>query len=92
MGGVELGTLWSAAGVIAGFQVAAFTWRITREVYMSDKGEPVWLPLADWLNLLSLAVTLLGVFVGTALDLVGPDGATLAFAWAASYSPRGRSQ
>jgi hypothetical protein len=41
MAGVELGTLWSAAGVIAGFQVAAFTWRITHELYMSDKGEPV---------------------------------------------------
>src|SRR4051812_19731422 len=40
MAGVELGTLWSAAGVIAGFQVAAFTWRITHELYMSDKGEP----------------------------------------------------
>jgi hypothetical protein len=92
MAGVKLGTLGSAAGVIAGFQVGAFTWRITREVNMSDTGEAVWLPVADLPNLASLAVTLLGVFVTAALDLVGPDGATLAFAWAVLYSPRGRSQ
>jgi hypothetical protein len=79
---VQLGTLWSAAGVVAGFQIAAFTWRITREIKMSDEGESVWLPLADVLNLLSLGVTLIGVFTASTLGLIGTDSTRLLFGWA----------
>ena len=79
---LEFGTLWSAAGVVAGFQIAAFTWRITREISMSDKGESTWLPLADALNLLSLAITLLGVFAAQALGLIDIAPARLLFGWA----------
>jgi hypothetical protein len=52
------------------FQIAAFTLRINREIDMVDAGEPTWLPAADLVNLLSLVVTLLGVFVPTWLNLV----------------------
>jgi hypothetical protein len=78
---LTLQTLWSAAGVVAGFQVAAFTWRITREIKMSDERESVWLPLADLLNLLSLGLTLIGVFAATALGLVGMGFTRLIFGW-----------
>jgi hypothetical protein len=81
-GNSDLSALWSAAGVIAGFQVAAFTWRITREIRMADLDEVAWLPLADILNLFSLALTLLGVFAATAVGLIGVEPARLIFGWA----------
>jgi len=49
---------------------------------MSDSGEATWLPLADWINLASLTVTLLGVFAAPVLGLFGLWGATRAFGWA----------
>lgn len=59
----QVAELWSAAGVIVGFQVAAFTLRINREIAVGDKGDITWLPPADSVNLVSLTATLLGVFV-----------------------------
>ena len=51
---VDVGMLWSAAGVVGGFQVAAFTLRIHREIEVGSEDDLTWLPVADCLNLLSL--------------------------------------
>jgi hypothetical protein len=68
---VDLGTLWTAGGVLAGLQITAFTLRITREIAVGREGDITWLPLADVLNLLSLLVTMLGVFVAPIVDIGG---------------------
>src|SRR5262249_48706104 len=49
---------------------------------MSDEGRKTWLPLADVLNLLSLAITLIGVFIGPALGLAKVHVARIMSAWA----------
>jgi hypothetical protein len=79
---VELPALWSAAGFIVGFQVTAVTLRINREIAVGDRGVVTWLPPADLLNLVSLVVTLIGVFAAPALSVVSPDVAQLTFGFA----------
>jgi hypothetical protein len=56
------GEILSAAGILLGFQVTAFTWPVTREVEMG-KADLTWLPVADMLNLASMLVVVVGVFV-----------------------------
>jgi hypothetical protein len=68
---VDLGALWTAGGVLAGLQITAFTLRITREIAVGREGDITWLPLADVLNLLSLLVTMLGVFIAAVLHIGG---------------------
>ena len=68
---VDLGTLWTAGGVLAGLQINAFTLRINREIAVGREGDITWLPLADALNLLSLLVTMLGVFIAPILNIGG---------------------
>jgi hypothetical protein len=68
---IDLGTLWSAAGVLAGLQLTAFSLRITREITVGSKGARTWLPLAELLNLLSLLITVLGVFIAPVLSIGG---------------------
>jgi hypothetical protein len=62
---IELVDIWTAAGVLIGFQVTSFVWRVSREV---DVGI-TWLPPADILNLISMAVAMVGVFVFPILGL-----------------------
>ena len=37
MAGLELHQLWTVGAVVAGFQVAALTWRINREIYVEER-------------------------------------------------------
>ncbi|MFJ8212113.1 hypothetical protein [Streptomyces sp. NPDC096033] len=76
---LDLEKLWTAAGVLAGLQVTGFTLRINREIEMGGKGDLTWLPLADTLNLVSLAVTMLGVFLAPILGISGASAALKAF-------------
>ena len=67
---IALPQLWTAAVVLAGFQIAALTWRIRREIEMENKGEETWVTSADGIVLASLFVLIGGVFCGPALDVV----------------------
>ena len=60
---MQLSNIWIVSGVILGFQINFFSWRIRREIQMEAKGETKWLPFADWMNLLSMFVMVTGVFV-----------------------------
>jgi hypothetical protein len=66
---IELADIWTAAGVLIGFQITSFVWRISREVEVGKKGDLTWLPPADILNLISMAVAMVGVFVLPILGL-----------------------
>lgn len=65
---LDIGYIWAASGFLVTLQLGAFTWRVNREIKMSEKGDINWLPLADILNLIALIVILGGVFI---LPLLG---------------------
>ncbi len=67
---VELADIWTIAGVLIGFQVTSFTWRVSREVEVGRLGDLTWLPPADILNLFSVAVLAVGVFTLPLLGVV----------------------
>lgn len=63
----ELLQLWTAASVLAGFQIAALSWRVKREVQMELIRQPTWVTLADFIAGLSFSILILGVFIAPAL-------------------------
>ncbi len=60
---IQLANVWIVAGVILGFQINWFSWRISREIKMRGEGERIWLPVADMVNLASMALIAIGVFI-----------------------------
>lgn len=72
---VTQGNIWTAAGVLLGFQLAAFQFRLKRELDMADRQDfPVWLPFADMLNLAAFVVVAGGVY---ALPILGASNPAL---------------
>jgi hypothetical protein len=67
----DLEHLWTAAGLIAGFQLTAFTIRINRAIGLGDQKKTARLPPADYVNLVSWAIILLGVFAAPISGLYG---------------------
>ncbi len=68
----QLMDIWTAAGVLLGFQATAFSFRVLREIDVSEKRDDVtWLPRADRVNLFSMLVLVIGVFV---LPILGFGG------------------
>ena len=62
MESIQLSQLWTAAAVLAGFQVTALTWRINREVAMEAEDERTWVTLPDGYVAVSFLVIVVGVF------------------------------
>jgi hypothetical protein len=70
---IPLKDLWTVAAVLMGFQLTAFTWRLTRELSEQElraqyhiepeKNVNRWFPPADYLNLISLMIAVGGVFL-----------------------------
>lgn len=71
---IELSDIWTVAGFLIGLQIAAFTWRVSREIALAERKEINWLPPADIMNLISLLITFLGVF---ALPIAGVENTYL---------------
>jgi len=71
---IQPADIWTAAGVLLGFQVTSFIWRIDREVKIRDEetgqhqGGP-WLTPSDFVNIISMIVVVVGVFVLPILGL-----------------------
>ena len=59
------------ASVVLGFQLNAFAWRVQRELALRTSVK--WVPPADLLNLASLVVIVVGVFVLPTLRLPADD-------------------
>ena len=59
---IQLSNIWIAAGIILGFQVTWFIWRISREVKVGAV-DLTWLPPADIVNLISMTITTISVFI-----------------------------
>jgi hypothetical protein len=55
--------IWESAALVLGFQAAGYAWRMAEESRVSRTGDVTWLPVADMLNLASIAVSIVGVYV-----------------------------
>ena len=60
----QLSHIWTAAAVLAGFHIAAFTWRVNREIKMESECRDTWVTLADGIAFASFLVVVIGVFAG----------------------------
>ncbi len=66
---VGISELWTAAGVLLGFQVTSFLWRIAQEVDVASRDDICWLPPADLVNLAGMLVLVAGVFLAPILAI-----------------------
>jgi hypothetical protein len=41
---IEVKDLWTAGGILLGFQISAFSWRISQESKRAKEDDQVWLP------------------------------------------------
>jgi len=55
--------LWTAGGVLLGFQVSALWWRVQREVGQAEPGVPICVSASDYVNLAAMVVLVAGVFL-----------------------------
>lgn len=76
---IQLADVWTTSGVLIGFQVTSFVWRISREVEVGEEDDITWLPPADILNLTSMVVAMVGVFVLPILGIVDLNFTKLSF-------------
>ena len=67
---LDISQIWTAAGVLLGFQVTSFSWRISQEAQVAEKDEISWIPPADYLNLTSMLAIVCGVFIAPVLGAV----------------------
>jgi hypothetical protein len=70
---MEIREAWTAAAVLGGFQIAAYIWRLNREIEVhrgkAEGAKPDnWLPPSDYLSLLSLLITTIFVFAAPTLS------------------------
>ena len=56
MESITISQLWTVAGLLAGFQIAALGWRINREIAMEADDERTWLTLPDALVTVSFVL------------------------------------
>ena len=80
MEAIQLPQLWTVGAVLAGFQVAALTWRINREASMETEDETTWVTLANGFVAASFVGidhrSVFGASVGKHLD---PNGCQVAW-------------
>jgi hypothetical protein len=56
--------LWRSVGVLVGFQITVLGWRILREQKIAAApGNKIWFPIADYLNIVSIAISMIFVFI-----------------------------
>src|SRR5215469_11682673 len=63
MVGQELKDLWTPTGLILGFQVTLFKWRLEREAEVGDKGDIPWLVPSDYLSIAGMLILSFGVIL-----------------------------
>jgi hypothetical protein len=76
---IEFKDVWTVSIVLLGFQVAAFTWRLGREISVGRDGDITWFPPAEMLNMFAILVNCLGVFVLPLTRLASESASYTAF-------------
>jgi hypothetical protein len=59
----DLKDLWTPTGLLLGFQVTLFKWRIEREANVGDEGDIPWLVPADYVGIGGMLCFLFGVIL-----------------------------
>jgi len=75
---LELKDLWTPAGVLLGFEVTLFMWRIEREAQIGDEGDIPWLAPADYVGIAGMIVFVFGVFLFPLSGIGGTYAARIA--------------
>ncbi|GHO51369.1 hypothetical protein [Ktedonospora formicarum] len=76
---IQLSDLWTAAGILLGFQVTSFAARVNREISIGEKERITWLPPADIVNLFSMFVLVIGIYILPVLGFANQKFITYAF-------------
>jgi hypothetical protein len=50
----DLKDIWTPAGLLLGFQVTLFKWRLEREAKVGDKGDVPWLVPSDYMSIVGM--------------------------------------
>jgi hypothetical protein len=75
----DLKDLWIPTGLLLGFQVTLFKWRLEREARVGDEGDIPWLVPADYISILGMLSFVFGVILLPASELVSIQVARWAF-------------
>lgn len=75
----DLKDLWTPAGLLLGFQVTLFKWRLEREAEIGDKGDVPWLTPSDYVSLVGMLAFVFGVVLLPVSGVVSIDFARWAF-------------
>lgn len=70
---ISLSDIWITAGFLIALQIVAFTWRVSREIAVDERGDISWLPPADIMNLVAMVFAFFGVFVPAIAGIGGPQ-------------------
>lgn len=75
----DLKDLWTPAGLLLGFQVTLFKWRLEREAEVGDKGDIPWLTPSDYVSLIGMLAFVFGVVLLPVSGVVSTTVARWAF-------------
>jgi hypothetical protein len=75
----ELRDLWVPAGLLLGFQVSLFKWRLEREAAVGDKGDIPWLVPSDYVSILGMLTFVIGVILLPVSEIASVGFARSAF-------------
>jgi hypothetical protein len=76
----DLKDLWTPTGLLLGFQVTLFKWRLERESEVGDKGDIPWLVPSDYMSIVGMLTFLCGVILLPLSGIVSVTVARDAFA------------
>jgi len=76
---VQLKDLWTPTGLILGFQVTLFKWRLEREAEVGDKGDIPWLVPSDYVSIVGMLVFIFGVILFPLSGIFSITAARLSF-------------
>jgi hypothetical protein len=65
----DIRDLWTPTGLLLGFQVTLFKWRLEREAAVGDKADIPWLVPADYVSIFGMLSFVVGVVLIPVLDL-----------------------
>lgn len=75
----DLKDIWVPTGLLLGFQVSLFKWRLEREAEVGDKGDIPWLVPSDYLSIFGMLVFVIGAILFPLLGIFSGTHARIAF-------------
>src|SRR3954467_9508511 len=75
----DLKDLWIPTGLLLGFQVTLFKWRIEREAKVGDEGDIPWLVPADYVGIFGMLCFVFGVILLPSIGIIAFPSARMAF-------------